>query len=44
MPGMPTWARIGIIESVRVGGTVRIPVGELDRLALTHPTNEENRR
>ena len=33
-----------IIESVRVGGTVRIPVGELDRLPRTHPTNEENRR
>ena len=35
------WCRNGTVESVRVGGIVRIPVAELKRLAPTHPHHGE---
>jgi excisionase family DNA binding protein len=34
------WARTGIVESVRVGGTVRIPASEVERLTPNHSTEE----
>jgi len=39
------WAREGVVRSVRVGGIVRIPVRELERIAgdHTHGQHEETR-
>ena len=34
------WARVGIVDSVRVGGTVRIPSSELARVAGSALTDE----
>ena len=37
------WARDGLVRSVRVGGTVRIPVTELERIAAsTHNPGEQH--
>ena len=36
------WARTGVVDSVRVGGTVRIPSSELTRLAGSALDPEEN--
>ena len=35
------WARDGVIKSVRVGGIVRVPAAELERLAAQDPDTEE---
>jgi len=35
------WARDGIVQSVRVGGIVRVPVAELERIAGKATPSEE---
>ena len=35
------WCRNGTVESVRVGGIVRIPVAELERLTPAHLDHRE---
>jgi excisionase family DNA binding protein len=38
------WARDGVVSSVRVGGVVRIPAGELERIAGAAAAHERQEK